>query len=109
MTPSSTETPPLANRRGMAAARARRPWLLIVASLLLAMLSAVLWAKWADSRIRAERLQAEIKVVYAEAETLRTEAARAQHRVFELERELRDLTTGSRAAAPKPKPPPRGR
>jgi hypothetical protein len=109
MKPGPTDAPTLAIRRGTTAARARRPWLLIVASLLLATLSAVLWAKWADSRIRAERLQAEIKVVYAEAETLRTEAARAQRRVFELERELRDLTAGSRAAAPKPKPPPRGR
>jgi type VI protein secretion system component VasK len=108
MKPGPTDTPTLAIRRGTTAARPRRPWLLIVASLLLAMLSAVLWAKWADSRIRAERLQAEIKVVYAEAETLRTEAARAQRRVFELERELRDLTTGGHPAAPKPKSP-RGR
>ena len=52
-------------------ARPRRPWLLIVASLLLAMLSIVLWAKWEESRVRAERLQAEIKQVYAEAEALR--------------------------------------
>jgi hypothetical protein len=88
----------------MFSSRRRRPWLLIVASLLLAVLSAVLWAKWADSRIRAERLQAEIKAVYAEAEVLRTEAARAQQRVRELERELRELARGQ-ARATRPKAP----
>src|SRR5262245_62144084 len=93
-----------AARRRNALTRHRRPWLLIVASLLLAMLSAVLWAKWADSRIRAERLQAEIKAVYAEAEVLRTEAARAQQRALQLERELRELAR-SQALASEPKTP----
>jgi len=79
---------------------ARRPWLLIVASLLLAVLCAVLWAKWADSRIRAERLQAEVKTVYAEAEALRTQAARSQQRVLELERELREISRAQLAVSP---------
>jgi predicted nucleic acid-binding Zn-ribbon protein len=82
----------------MISARPRRPWFLIVAALLLAVLSAVLWAKWADSRIRAERLQAELKQVYGEAEALRTQAARAQQRVGALERQLRDLSAGAPAA-----------
>ena len=70
--------------------RPRRPWMLIVAALLLAVLSAVLWAKWEESRVQAERLQAEIKQVYAETEALRTQAARAQQRVTQLERQLRE-------------------
>lgn len=86
----------------MISARPRRPWLLIVAALLLAVLSAVLWAKWADSRIRAERLQAELKQVYGEAEALRTQANRAQQRVSQLEQQLRELSV---AASGPPKPP----
>lgn len=78
-------------------ARPRRPWLLIVAALLLAVLSTVLWAKWEESRVRAERLQAEIKQVYSETEALRTREARAQQRVQQLERQLRE--------APPPPPP----
>jgi hypothetical protein len=68
----------------------RRPWLLIAASLLLAVLSAVLWGKWAESRDRAAQLQAELKQVYIEAEALRTQAARAEQRASQLERELRE-------------------
>jgi F0F1-type ATP synthase membrane subunit b/b' len=73
----------------LAAPSPRRPWLLIAAALLLAALSAILWAKWWESRTRADRLQAEIKQVYAEAERLRTQAARAEQRVEQLERELK--------------------
>ena len=80
--------PPVTSRRML---RPRRPWLLIIASLLLAVLSAVLWAKWADTRARAERLQAELKQVYAEAEALRTQAARAQQRLAQLEQQMRAL------------------
>ena len=96
----AADAPAPAMRRGMISARPRRPWLLMVAALLLAVLSAVLWVKWADSRIRAERLQAELKQVYGEAEALRTQAARAQERVGQLERQLRDLSAG---AASKPR------
>ena len=80
--------PPVVSRRVL---RPRRPWLLIIASLLLAVLSAVLWAKWADTRIRGERLQAELKQVYAEAEALRMQAARAQQRIAQLEQQIRAL------------------
>jgi septal ring factor EnvC (AmiA/AmiB activator) len=86
-------------------ARPRRPWLLIVAALLLAVLSTVLWAKWAGSRGRAEQLQAELKQVYAEAEALRTQAARAQQRIAQLEQQMRALERarpGGAAKEPRP-------
>ena len=86
-------------RRGLSSSRPRRPWLLIVAALLLAVLSTVLWAKWEESRVRAERLQAEIKQVYSETEALRTEAARAQQRLGQLERQLREGAAGDASAA----------
>lgn len=90
-------------RRGLASSRPRRPWLLIVAALLLAMLSIVLWAKWEESRVRAERLQAEIKQVYSEAEALRTEAARAQRRLGQLERQLREGPGGDQSSSARSK------
>lgn len=70
-------------------AQRSRPWLLIVAALLFAVLSTILWAKWRDSRDRADQLQAEIKQAYAEAEALRLKAATAEQRVVQLERELK--------------------
>jgi sensor c-di-GMP phosphodiesterase-like protein len=93
-------------RRGLTPSRPRRPWLLIVAALLLAVLSIVLWAKWEESRVRAERLQAEITQVYAETEALRTQAALAQQRVTQLERQLREPTpVQAPAALVRPKNP----
>jgi len=80
-------------RRASAAARPRRPWFLMAASLLLVVLSVVLWGKWRESRDRADRLQAELKDVYAEAESLRTQAARANQRAAQLERDLKTLAT----------------
>src|SRR5215510_9597195 len=74
-------------------ARRSRPWLLIVAALLFAVLSAILWAKWRDSRDRADQLQAEIKQAYAEAEALRLKAATAEQRVAQLERELKAVSS----------------
>jgi type VI protein secretion system component VasK len=88
---------PAVSRRLTLASRPRRPWLLIAAALLLAVLSVVLWAKWRDTRARAEQLQAELKQVYMEAESLRTQAARAQQRMIQLERELRALSAGEGA------------
>lgn len=90
MRSDAVDSPSPISRRGLMSSRPRRPWLLIVAALLLAVLSTVLWAKWEESRVRAERLQAEIKQVYAETEALRTQAARAQQRVMQLERQLRE-------------------
>jgi septal ring factor EnvC (AmiA/AmiB activator) len=86
--------PPARGLGRTAASRGQRPWLLIAAALLLAVLSALLWAKWRDSRTRADQLQAELKQVYTEAESLRTQATQAQQRITQLERELRALSTG---------------
>jgi type VI protein secretion system component VasK len=69
--------------------RPRRPWLLISSCLLLVALSVTLWGKWVENRERADRLAAELKKVYTEAEKLRTEAAVAKQRISQLERQLR--------------------
>src|SRR5262245_31751840 len=84
-------------------ARRSRPWLLIVAALLFAVLSAILWAKWRDSRDRADQLQAEIKQAYTEAEALRLKAATAEQRIIQLERELK--AASSRAVPVKDETP----
>ncbi len=96
MRPEETETgEPAARTRHMrASSRPRRPWFLMAAALLLAVLSAVLWVKWKDARTRADRLQAELEQVYVEAETLRTQATGAQQRIIQLERELRAAGEG---------------
>ena len=86
----------------MVSPRPPRPWLLIAAALLLAILSTVLWVKWQESRTRAAELQGELKKVYREAETLRTEAARAQQRIGQLERELR-TSPGEGGGRPRPR------
>ena len=80
----------------------RRPWLLIAAALLLAVLSTLLWVRWRDTRTRVDQLQVELRQVYAEAETLRTQAARAQQRIAQLERELR-ASPAARATSSPPK------
>src|SRR5882672_1394314 len=80
--------------------RRSRPWLLIVAALLFALLSAILWAKWRDSRERADQLQAEIKQAYAEAEALRMKATLAEQRIAQLEREAK-AASASRAVPAK--------
>lgn len=99
-----TAESPAISRRIMASSRPRRPWLLIAAALLLAILSTVLWVKWRESRTRADQLQGELKQVYAEAETLRTQAMRAQQRIGQLERELRARSSRDGGAKPVAKP-----
>jgi hypothetical protein len=69
--------------------RPRRPWMLIASCLLLVVLTVTLWGKWVESRDRADRLAAELKKVYVEAEKLRTEHAVAKQRTTQLERQLR--------------------
>ena len=73
------------------AERPRRPWLLVVASLMLVVLVAVVWGKWAESRNEADQLRAEIKQVYREAEGLRTQAVQAEQRAGLLEQQVRSL------------------
>jgi hypothetical protein len=99
-----TAEPPAISRRMMASSRARRPWPLIIAALLLAILSTVLWVKWRESRTRADQLQGELKQVYVEAEALRTQAVQAQQRIGQLERELRALSSRDGGAKPAAKP-----
>jgi hypothetical protein len=99
--------------RGADLVRTRRPWALIIASLLLVVLVVVLWAKWSESRSEIERLRAELKVVYTEAEAIRTQAALAQQRVAILEKQVTALrgerseragdTPGGAKAAEKPR------
>lgn len=79
-------------RRGGAALRPARPWVLIAAALMLVVLAVVLWAKWSESRTEAQQLRAELKNVYVEAEGLRTQAAQAQQQVALLEQQVRALT-----------------
>jgi hypothetical protein len=74
--------------RGIDLVRTRRPWALIIASLLLVVLVALLWAKWSETRAENERLRAELKVVYTEAEAIRTQAAMALQRITVLEKQL---------------------
>jgi hypothetical protein len=74
----------------------RRPWLLISSCLLLVVLSVTLWGKWIENRDRADRLSAELKKVYVEAEKLRTEGAAAKQRIAQLERQLRPRHRESR-------------
>jgi F0F1-type ATP synthase membrane subunit b/b' len=76
--------------------RPRRPWLLIASCLLLVVLSVALWGKWVENRDRADRLSAELKKVYGEAEKLRTEGAAAKQRIAQLERQLRGRSAQSR-------------
>jgi hypothetical protein len=85
--------------RGAEQARGRRPWALIIASLLLVVLVVVLWAKWSESRSEIERLRGELKVVYMEAEAIRTQAALAQQRVAILEKQLVALRNERAGAA----------
>ena len=82
--------------------RPRRPWMLIASCLLLVVLTVTLWGKWVESRDRADRLAAELKKVYVEAEKLRTEGAAAKQRITQLERQLRGRGRVPAAALPVP-------
>jgi hypothetical protein len=85
-----------------------RPWALIAASLVLAVLSVVLWAKWSGAQRETFKLQKEMTRVYKEAEDLRLQAAQAQERIGKLDRELRALHAERAAAAKAVDEKPRG-
>jgi hypothetical protein len=78
---------------------ARRPWALIAAALLFALLAGLLWVKWRDTRTRVDQLEAELRQVYSEAEALRTQEVRTRQRMVELERELRARSSPRAAPA----------
>lgn len=74
-------------------AHPRRPWLLIIASLLLAGLSTWTGFQWKRGAEQEVKLRAELKQVYLEAEQLRTQAAQSQQRVSLLEKQVMTLST----------------
>ena len=92
----------------------RRPWALIIASLLLAVLVVILWFRWTETRVQTTRLRAELKEVYAEAEKHRLEVAQAQQKLSVLEAQVASLRAErdeavsrlAAASAPKAKPTP---
>ena len=73
-------------------ARPRRPWLLIIASLLLAVIAAWTGVQWKQARDAEVKLRAEMKQVYLEAEQLRALAAQSQQRVSLLEKQVMALS-----------------
>jgi cytochrome c-type biogenesis protein CcmH/NrfG len=87
-------------RRAARRPRPRRPWTLVAAALLLALLSIILWGNWRTARSERDRLDAELKKVYAEAEALRMEAALAKQRINQLEQQLRALSGRSKNGVP---------
>jgi len=81
-----------AMREAMDDARPRRPWLLIIASLLLAVIAAWTGTQWKQARDHEGKLRAEMKQVYLEAEQIRTLAAQSQQRVSLLEKQVMVLS-----------------
>ncbi|MEK6666434.1 MAG: hypothetical protein AAB016_05925 [candidate division NC10 bacterium] len=73
-------------------ARPRRPWLLIIASLLLAVIATWTGVQWKQARDHEGKLRAEMKQVYLEAEQLRALAAQSQQRVSLLEKQVMALS-----------------
>ena len=73
--------------------RPRKPWLLIVLVLILAALAGVASVQWKRAVDREEKLQAEMRIVYRDAENLRTKAAQAEQRMKVLEQQLSTLTS----------------
>ena len=69
-----------------------RPWLLIAASLLLAVLATWTGVQYKRSLEREQQLRAELKQVYLEAETLRSVATQWQERAMLLKQHAAALT-----------------
>lgn len=70
----------------------RRPWALIIASLLLAALAAWTGIQYMRGAARERRLQAELKEIYQEAETLRSVATQWRERAMFREQQTSALT-----------------
>jgi uncharacterized protein HemX len=70
----------------------RRPWLLIVASLLLAAIAVWTGFQWKQGKDQEVKLRAEVKQVYLEAEQLRALASQSQQRVSLLEKQVMALS-----------------
>lgn len=71
----------------------RRPWVLIVLCALLAILAAWTGTQWKLGVDREDKLRAEIRQVYKEAEGLRTQTAQAQQRIAVLDGQVASLTS----------------
>lgn len=74
------------------ASKPSRPWLLVIASLMLAALAAWSAYQWKQSAAAEGKLRAEVKQVYLEAEQLRAQAAQSQQRVSLLEKQVMALS-----------------
>ena len=68
-----------------------RSWLAIGVLVVLLLVAVFLGVRLAESEGQAERLRAELRSVYAEAESLRTAAVQSQQRVALLEQQVRQL------------------
>lgn len=79
-------------REAMDDAPPRRPWALVIASLLLAVIAAWTGVQWKQARDQEGKLRAELKQVYLEAEQLRAQAAQSQQRVSLLEKQVMALS-----------------
>lgn len=69
-----------------------RPWMLIVASVLLALLAAWTGVQYKRSADRERRLQVELRQTYQEAETLRSVATQWRDRATLLQQQTSALT-----------------
>lgn len=88
----STKEPGKRPREALEDERPRRPWLLIIASLILAFIALVTGVQWKQARDQEVKLRAEVKQVYLEAEQLRALAAQSQQRVSLLEKQVMALS-----------------
>jgi septal ring factor EnvC (AmiA/AmiB activator) len=70
----------------------RRPVLLMVASVLLAVLAAWTGVNWKRASDQEGKLRAELRQVYLEAEQLRAQAAQSEQRVALLEKQVMALS-----------------
>jgi septal ring factor EnvC (AmiA/AmiB activator) len=68
-----------------------RSWVAVGALAVLLLVTVFLSLRLAESESQAERLRAELRSVYAEAESLRTAAEQSQRRVVLLEQQVRQL------------------